>query len=559
MGKKSISIRSKIAILIISTSILLIIGILTVSYIINRKNIVELCKSYLYDVCTSASATLYESLYEDTERNNLEVSLEYILYNTGIDTMSSSHAYLVDTDGTYLYHKETEKIGTKIEGNPVISEVLQRLQEGYITTADVRKCTVSNTSVYIAFMCTVNDWIVVVEADEMDVLKPVNIISIYTILIGSILLILALFIGIAITSMITKPITKLTEIINDISKLHLKNDYKIPPTNDEIGVMGKAVVHMKEQLTGIVMELDDISETLVNDTNTLYDISEQVNNASANNSVTNEALASSMVETSSATDEVNDNIKNMNGNVAIVADKIRDGAKLTESVRNKTIEIAEKTTKAKKETIDLYDTIKETSNEAINKAKEVGKINSLAGAIQEIADQTTLLSLNASIEAARAGVQGRGFAIVASEIAKLAAQSTDTSNNIVTIVNQVNLSIETLTKCLLDTLHFLETKVMEDYSDFMESSNQYSDAAQMIEKFMNQTDIEVNELRRGIAQITVSMEDIYNTINEAQIGVENVAEKTANVVKLTKESYDRTTNCKGSTERLRDITSRFQI
>ena len=79
IGEKSISVRSKIAILIISTSILLIIGILTVSYIINRKNIVELCKSYLYDVCTSASATLYESLYEDTERNNLEVSLEYIL------------------------------------------------------------------------------------------------------------------------------------------------------------------------------------------------------------------------------------------------------------------------------------------------------------------------------------------------------------------------------------------------------------------------------------------------------------------------------------------------
>lgn len=553
------SIRTKISLLITFTSFLLIMGILVVCYVINRKNIVELCEHYLYDTCISASATLYESFYGDTERNHLDVSLEYILYNVGIGTMESSHAYLVDTDGKYLYHQDTEKIGTQLEDNQVIEEVVQKLQEGYMTTADVRKCRVDGKEVYVAFMCTVNDWVVVVQADESDVLKPVVTISLYTLIVGVILFVLALFIGFVITSRIAKPVTALTSVINDISDLNLQSEHTIPKTNDEIGVMGTAVAHMKQQLTDIVSELDDISEKLVSDANTLYDISEQVNDASTNNSATNEQLAASMEETSITTDEVNHNIKNMNSSVVTVADKIKDGTRLTTDVRTKTVEIAERTTKARQETLDLYGTIRETSNEAIEKAKEVHKINNLAGAIQEIAEQTTLLSLNASIEAARAGEQGKGFAVVASEIAKLAAESTDTSADIVTIVNQVNSSIGTLTKCLVDTLDFLESKVMADYSVFMNSSDEYSTAAQSIEEFMNQTNHEVSQLKHGIAQITTSMEGINSTISGAKLGVGNIADKTSNVVKLTLETFNRTTNCKESAEKLRAITSRFRL
>lgn len=527
------SIRAKVAALIASTSILLIVGILAVSYVINRKNIVELCESYLYDTCISASATLYESFYGDIERNNLDVSLEYILYSVGIDTMESSHAYLVDKEGTYLYHEDSDKVGTKLEDNEVIESVVKNLQDGYMTTADVQRCRVGG--------------------------KPVYTISIYCIVVGAVLLVAALFIGFLFTTMITRPISALTKVINDIADLNLNSRHKIPQTKDEIGTMGNAVMRMRRHLTGIVSDLGSISEKLLGDANMLYDISERVNDASTNNSSTNEELAASMAATSATTDEVNDNIKNMNGNVATVADKIKDGTRLTTDVRDKTIAIAEKTSGARQETLDLYDMIRATSNEAIEKAKEVDKINGLAGAIQEIAEETTLLSLNASIEAARAGEQGKGFAVVASEIAKLASQSTDTSADIVTIVNQVHVSVETLTKCLVDTLHFLENKVMNDYSDFMESSNEYRAAAQYIEEFMNQTDGEVGELRQGIAQITTAMEGINSTVSGAQLGVGDIAEKTADVVKLTEETFDLTTNCKESAEKLREITSRFQL
>lgn len=557
MKKKSL--RGKIALLMAGTSVLLILGILLVSYVVNKKNIVELCEGYLYDTCISASDTLYESFYGDSERNDMTVRLEYILNNVGIDTMDSSRGYLVDTDGTYLYHEDSEKVGTVLEGNQVISDVLDRLREGHITTADVTTCTVDGKEVYIAFMCTVNDWVIFVQADKADVLQPVTTINTYCIVIGCVLLAVMLVIGYIITTIITKPMGALTQVIDDISNLNMRSEVTIPKTNDEIGIMGEAVFRMKGKLTEIVSELSNISEKLVSDAGILYEISEKVNSASTDNSATNQELAASMEETSTSTETVNGNIKNMNGNVVTVADKIMEGNQLTSEVMRKTEEIHEKTKDASEETIRVYDSIRATSDEAIERAKEVDKINQLATTIQDIAEQTTLLSLNASIEAARAGEQGRGFAVVASEIANLASQSTATSGDIVTIVEQVNESVETLTKCLVDALDFLEKKVMSDYSEFMESSDEYSNAAKSIEEFMNLASEEVKELRQGIADITEAMEGISNNVNESAVGVSDIAEKTTNVVGLTSETFECTMNCKNSAEKLREITERFQL
>lgn len=557
---KEISIRRKITILMAATSIILILAILSVSYVVNKKNITELCESYLYDTCISASDTLYESFYGDSERNDMSVRLEYILNNVGIDTMESSRGYLVDTDGTYLYHENSEMVGTKMTDNPVVEEVLTTLrEEGHITTADVRRCKVDGKDVYVAFMCTVNDWVIFVQADAADVMAPITTINTICIIVGIILLMIALVVGYIMTTVITKPIVGLTAVINDISELNMSSSHKIPQSRDEIGKMGNAVQHMREELSGIVAELNDIAEILVSDSDTLYTISENVNQASTDNAATNEELAASMEETSASTDTVNTRIKHMNDSAATVADKIQNGTVLTDEIMDKTSAIHQKTKTSSDETLRVYDSIRKTSGEAITKAKEVEKINQLANAIQDIAEQTNLLSLNASIEAARAGDQGKGFAVVASEISKLAAQSTETGADILTIVDEVNLSVETLTKCLVDALDFLENKVMNDYSEFMNSSKEYSDATRTIEEFMQLANNEVNELKAGIMDITAAMEGISGNISECSVGINDIAEKTTNVVELTGETYERTMNCRDSAQKLRAITSRFKL
>lgn len=556
------SIRGKIALLITATSIILIAGILTVSYMVNKKNITDLCESYLYDTCVHASDTLYECFYSDTERDNMDAGLgrlDYILNNVGINTMESSRVYLVDTQGKFLYHDNADMIGQQIEGNTVIQGVLDTLQTGMITTADVRECTVDGKEVYIAFMCTVNDWVIFVQADKSDVMKPVNTISAICAVIGLVLLLAALCIGMAVTRMITRPIAALTTVINDISELNMQSDSVIPATHDEVGTMGNAVLHMKEQLSGIVSELNDISEKLVMDSDSLYEISEGVNQASSNNSAINQKMAVAMEETSASMESVTANVENMNKNAAAVAGHINAGTQLTADARQKSKVIHEKTSTSREETLQVYDTIQKTSQEAIVKAQKAAQINELANAIQDIADQTNLLSLNASIEAARAGEEGRGFAVVAGEIASLAAQSTQTGANIVAIVDDVNSSVETLKACLVDALNFLEHKVINDYNEFMQSSDEYSETTSSIEEFMNQANEEVMELKRFIDEVTEAMSEVNNNISDCTTGISDIAQKTTDVVGLTADAFDKTLNGKVSARQLSDITSRFRL
>ena len=556
------SIRGKIALLIIATSISLIAGILTVSYMVNKKNITELCESYLYDTCVHASDTLYECFYSDTERGNMEVGLgrlDYILNTVGINTMKSSRVYLVDTQGKFLYHDNADMLGQQITGNAVIQSVLDTLQTGMITTADVRECTVDGREVYIAFMCTVNDWVIFVQADKADVMKPVNTISAICAVIGLVLLLAALGIGMAVTRMITRPIAALTTVINEISELNMQSGSVIPATHDEVGTMGNAVIHMKEQLSGIVSELNNISAKLVKDSDSLYEISEGVNQASTNNSSINQKMAAAMEDTSASMKSVTANVENMNRNAAAVAGHINAGTQLTADARQKSQVIHEKTSASREETLQVYDKIQKTSQEAIVKAQKADQINELAKAIQDIADQTNLLSLNASIEAARAGEEGKGFGVVASEIASLAAQSTQTGANIVEIVDDVNSSVETLRDCLVDALNFLEHKVMDDYDEFMQSSDEYSGATRSIEEFMNQANAEVMELKRFIDEIAGAMSEVNSNISDCTMGISDIAQKTTDVVGLTAEAFDKTSSGKVSARQLSDITSRFRL
>ena len=265
-----------------------------------------------------------------------------------------------------------------------------------------------------------------------------------------------------------------------------------------------------------------------------------------------------MEETSTSAESVNMNIQAMNDNVSSVADEIQKGTALTAEVMEKAQNIRLNTKQASDKTIAVFGTIRQDSEEAIVRAKEVERINSLASEIQNIAEETNLLSLNASIEAARAGEAGRGFAVVAGEISKLAGQTADTSANILTIAGQVNDSVGVLTASLSEALDFMENNVMADYEEFIKASENYGEATQSIGQFMNQANAQIREIRAGINSIAQSIDGISDNINECSIGVNDIAMKTTDVVGLTAETFERTTNCKESAQKLQEITSRFR-
>ena len=310
MKKKTFgTIKGKVSIMMIATSIVLIIGVLFAARVVSERNVVKICENYLYDVCISASDTLYESFWGDTEQTDLSVRIEYTLNSVGIEGMKFSEACLVDKNGVYLYSKDRNKIGTTLTDNSIIQAVIDKYQaEDVITTANVGECVVDGTEKYVAFICTVNDWVLFVQADKEAVLQPISEMNRYCTMVGSILLAVIIVIGYVITTIITRPVKPVTKVISAISEFDLSKEEKIPRTHDELGVMAEAVVEMKQKLMEIVGSLNGISENLLRSSNELDDIAVEVNQASTDNSATTEELAAGMEETAASTKCVNENV-----------------------------------------------------------------------------------------------------------------------------------------------------------------------------------------------------------------------------------------------------------
>lgn len=559
MNKVLGTIKGKISIMLTTTSILLIVGILFASRVVSERNVVELCENYLYDVCISASDTLYESFWGDSEQTDMSVRLEFILNSVGIEGMESSEACLVDREGVYLYSRDRSKVGTVIEGNSVIQEVIDTYREkDVITIADVKECNVDGTDKYVAYICTVNNWILFVQADKSEVMEPINRMNMYCVIVGIILVAVIILCGYVITSVITRPIKPLTTVIHSISEFDLSDQQRIPQAKDEIGMMGMAVIDMKGKLADIVAKLNGISENLLNSSDELNEISRDVNLASTDNSATTEELAAGMQETSASSESINSSIADMQSGVSNVTGRIREGTRMTYDIMEKSEALSEQSEQANQNIMQMYDEIKKVSKEAIERASHVDKINELTSTIQDIAEETTLLSLNASIEAARAGENGRGFAVVADQIGKLADQSANTANGISDIVAQVNESVQTLVDCLKQTLEFLGTDVTKDYNDFLTSGKEYKEAAEMIQNFMIEAEKEAEQLEKGITVIFESMNSINTTIGEAANGVYDIAGKTTDVVNYTDKLYMMTNECRNLSQQLNDITSIFK-
>ena len=552
------TVRSRILAIMGVAGAVLMITILLVVNVIVKKNVTSLSKDYLYDNCIAASDTLYESFYNDSEGKDMNVRIEFILSNLGIEGMKSSKAYLIDTEGKYLYNQDSKLIGKNRKSISIIDEVYESLRNGEVKNADVDMYREDGKNKYVAYMCTVNDWILYVTVDESDILKAVNTINSYVIIIGIVILILVFIIGGFIVNLISKQIIKLTGTIEDISKLDLTVESNIS-RKDEIGIMSNAVNDMKNSLTELLKDLSNISSDLLETSNDLFNVSKEVNIASMNNSETTEELVAGMESTKDSTNSVTKSINEIKENIINVSQKLKDGLSLSTKVLDKTSDLNEKIQDANDNSTKVYNNIKNVSHEAIEKAKGVNKINVLTESIKEIAEQTNLLALNASIEAARAGETGKGFAVVANEISKLANDSDAAVNGIIKIVDEVNISVNTLTKCLEDSLYFLETDISNDYNTFIDSSNEYIDFNKEIELFMSEVNKEVAHLANNIENINNEINIIKDNISESTVGVSDIAEKTVGVVEITEHSYGLTENCKQRVEEINNILSKFKL
>lgn len=515
----------------------------------------------LISIGVPQSSHIDENTLSGVMFTNVKVSLlSDTLSDIRVFNSDTSYAYLLDTNGTYIYHPNKELIGTRADSS-LIDQLVSGIQAGNIPEATV--VTDSETGQYIAYkISNLNHWILCIAVQQDSVLAPIDEMRHSSVNISIIIVIIMSILGYIFATTITTPIKVITKIVRKTADLDISQDdsyHYLLKRKDETGSMGRAVSKMRQAFSSMMHDISSTSDVINMNSSRLLEIANTMNDNANTTSSAAEQLSSSMESTAENTESISKQIQAMGGNTSSINEKATQGVGFSDEIMKRALALRESTLDAVEKTREMYEKVKLDTESAIDSSKSVSKINELTKTIMEISSQTGLLSLNASIEAARAGEAGRGFSVVASEIGKLADQSSKTVTNITAIVAEVNIAIDKMTSSLTATLDFLNQTVLADYQRFITVSEQYSEDAGFINRTMSDIDLSIDELNNTMINIADSIHQINVAINETSQGVSVVASNNVQTATLTAETYRMVEATLAQSDKLKEMVNNFTL
>ena len=361
-----------------------------------------------------------------------------IIVNSFID-MDNAEAFLVDKNtGVILADREASLISQKL-GASGQSEYYQKVAAKF-NSNDYDFTTIDgNMTVFKEVDGT--DWVLVSYIPKNIVLAELIRLRTIMIIVGIICIMLLCVLVERMTNVVVKPVKNMTKAITQMAS----GDFTVSVNvkgNDEIAVMGQSIQKFIQAMHQMIAQIGDVSVRLKEQAVSSKNVSVEMNTAADIQSKSMCELNDTVDQLSLSVNEIAENVTQLAG---VAAETKNDGDSVDIKMRE-TVEVSEKGRMDMEHVSEALNNIElsiRSLEEAVNKvgsaSKEIVDIIKLIG---DIADETNLLSLNASIEAARAGEAGRGFAVVASEIGSLAKNSTESVEHITQLITEINKLVE---------------------------------------------------------------------------------------------------------------------
>lgn len=403
----------------------------------SKKQITDSTKHTMVDVINTTSK-IVENEISNADTEDLDYD-EYAksLSDVKLEGMDSSYVYVVKNDGTMLYHPTKEKVGQPVE-NAVIKGVVQQLQDGKKPGTTVVEYNFNGTTKYSAYTILNNENILVLTADESEALAGITTVTGVAVGIIAIVVIIAIIISFIMGRRLMRPLVKVSTIIEDVANGNIEADFSVvKESNDEIGLIIEKMKELTQSLGSIVGKIRNSSDTMSSNSYELNDTSSQT--LAANNEISKavEDVAEGSTGMAASISKINENLLEM-------STETKDINASVDEIKNQTVAVQD----SSKIMNDKIKSMQDSSHKmdegisAISKRIEtvnttVDKVSNIVSVIEEISSETNLLSLNASIEAARAGDAGKGFAVVAQEIRVLSDNTNTELENIKQIISSL--------------------------------------------------------------------------------------------------------------------------
>lgn len=528
------SMKFKIVIMVAVICAFLAITINVYTIHSSKGNYREVTHDYLYDLAVSNGRVIETVIAEQGEESALSGDvLARTLEGVGLSGVESSYAYIVNGEGTMLYHPTAEKIGKPVE-NEVVSNLVADLQKGITHDPDVVEYIFKDAQKYASYyMNEDGKFILVISADEKEVMEPFNKIIALSTGIALLMAAIAIVIAFIIMSKMMAPLTYANSSVNAIADLDFRvtdqtRENAYLQRTDEIGSMLRATVELRSKLVDVVNGLKQQSNALYAASDSLFAAAQ--NTASGADGIEQavmeiaEGATAQAGDTQKATADVvaiGNMVEKTNSNVVVLKNNADDIERLGYSASDTLAELETVNDKAKTYIEEIYEQTNNTN-------ASVMKISNAVQLITSIAEETNLLSLNASIEAARAGEQGKGFAVVAAQIQKLAEQSNESAQEIENIIRDLMADSEKAVGTMDDV-----KKIMLEQSEKMEKTDQiFADVL----KGIIQSKDGIQSIAENTRQMDISKEGIVDVVeNLSAVAEENAAstqETSASVTEM---------------------------
>ena len=492
-------------------------------------------------------------LYEDEVIGTLQTGVDGTFLTELSEMLQGVTIDLYDQDGTVVVSSDEKKIGGTIESASILSSI----KDGETLSYGKEE----NLASYIPMYDPTQSEIIGVIGIHQDltVIQETKQQIIYiSLLIASATLLVVLLVSIKFSKTLSKPIKNIAERMRELATGNLSITIKDSNRKDEVGQLTDAMQTMRDTLHDTIEKVAEASSSVMLQSEELTQSANEVKTGS-------EQIAMTMQEIAYGTEKQADAASELANTMGTFDAKVRDTSERGEQIQQSSTDVLSMTSEGKRlmdSSAQQMKKIDEIVQEAVEKMANLNnqtqEITKLVSVIQSIAAQTNLLALNAAIEAARAGEHGKGFAVVADEVRKLAEQVSISVTDITGIVNDIQVESTEATESLLNgykeveqgTLHIQTTSA---------TFNGIDEAVTGMAETINGIAKNLSDLAANSQALNHSIEEIAAVSEESAAGIEETAATSQQSSSSMEEVADGAENLAGLADQLNGLVRQFKL
>jgi Methyl-accepting chemotaxis protein len=329
--------------------------------------------------------------------------------------------------------------------------------------------------------------------------------------------------------------------------------------NDDISKLGQSLNKAVSNIKLLVSDINIISKNINTSSYELLEGTKSSHTSINDINSTSAILSDEALNLIDTTQKANLSIEDIVKTNQLLLSKVKDGLISSTEMEERATQMKIKVSNSLEKANITYIEKQEKILKAIEAGKIVEEIKIMSDTIKGIADQTNLLALNASIEASRAGEQGKGFSVVAEEVRKLAEQSTEAISNVENLVVQVREVFDNLSVSSQDILAYIDNNVKADYELLLETGDQYQNDAKLINNISTEVTLSAKVMNSSIEEISRVIDKVVKISGKTSDSTVEINASLAQISSTMNEANDAMENQVGLSNKLEKSVEKFTL